>query len=454
VRRGSTSPRGAEPLFPLLLLAAIAASIGCRSRSADEQPRPTAAPPVVGEPFVYAAIEKTQAPRPAELTGPVPTDLAALQAWPLQAQLRARVCSGDPALLAAWHQAMLATVSTAPAVAQALAGAVELCGRPELCDWLALRLGAPDSAPLRSVLGAAFAQCTRERDRAAIARAETPVDVVVDWYTGRIGKRREPFDARLAVAARAALAADDVARAAQVAAALAKVPPADALATLRDLGATGAPALRATLAARLSSSDDAAARAAVAAACAHPSQKAEYWCRQPMRPADERRAIDGYYFARDWSATAPAWRPGALDELATCAAAGESYRSEACLTNLALVDRARATAVATRLTGAEGKTGVIARTLVAYPSADALAAALTQAGLCAAELGTDERAPATAEDHLVASRCGPHVRPRDRSVAEPPRHAGRSARAAGRARPRRRRIRRGGARRGQPGPIA
>jgi hypothetical protein len=387
-----------------LLVAVIAAGVGCRSRAADEQPAPTA--PAAADPFVYAAIEKTPAPRPAELVGPVPTELAALRAWPLEAQLRERACGGDPALLAAWHHAMLATASAAPAVAEALAGAVELCGRPELCDWLAPRLGAADSAPLRSVLGAAFASCTRERDRAVIAGAETPVDVVVDWYAGRIGKRTEPFDPRLAVAARAALAAGDAARAAQVGAALARVPPADALATLRDVGATGDPALRATLAARLAGSDDPAARAAGVAACAHPSLKSEYWCRQPALPADDRPPIDGYYVAQDWGATDPGWRTRALGELATCAAAGERHRSEACLTNLALVDRVRATAVAARLTGDAGKTGVIARTLVAYPTADALTAALARAGLCAAELGLDERAPVTAEDHLAASRCG------------------------------------------------
>jgi hypothetical protein len=390
-----------------LLVAAIAAGIGCRSRSADEQPTPTSAPPaVLGEPFVYAAIEKTQAPRPAELTGPVPTELAALRAWPLEAQLRDRVCGGDPALLAAWHQAMLATVSAAPAVAEALAGAVELCGRPELCDWLAPRLSAADSAPLRSVLGAAFASCTRQRDRAVIARPETPVDVVVAWYAGRISLRREAFDPRLVVAAREALAAGDAARAAQVGAALAKVPPADALATLRDLGGAGDPALRATLVARLSDSEDPAVRAAGAAACAHPSQRSEYWCRQPTPHTDEPTAVDSYFLAQDWHATAPGSRPRALDELATCAAAGERFRAEACLINLALVDRVRATAVAARLTGHAGETGVIARTLIAYPTADALSTALAQAGLCAAELGLDERAPVTVEDHLLASRCG------------------------------------------------
>jgi hypothetical protein len=61
--------------------------------------------------------------------------------------------------------------------------------------------------------------------------------------------------------------------------------------------------------------------------------------------------------------------------------------------------------VARERTTAPGQTGLLARTLVAYPTAGALEAALIDGGLCAAEPSADVPVPLTVVEYLLASRC-------------------------------------------------
>jgi len=169
--------------------------------SAPVEPAPArAVPPEIDKRFVFAEVERDEAPPPARFGLALPADLAAgypnRPDAPPERYVRDRLCEGDSTMTDKLVDAVKrAETAGAPsmAVAKTVGDLVRYCEpSAKRCQGAARAAQAPDSAT-RLVGAMMLAPCARPEDVEIFDRGETPSLAVFHWLAERRIKNQKPI---------------------------------------------------------------------------------------------------------------------------------------------------------------------------------------------------------------------------------------------------------------------
>lgn len=332
----------------------------------------------VEDPFIYARTERSPAAPPARFAAPWPVDVGGpVHDWPddapPQEQAIRRLCAGDPAAMRAWTDAARRTAASTPheAALARLADHVEYCSSPRFCANGRDALDAASGID-RDLALLAMATCGDDRDAAVLDVDAAPPAARFRW----LGARRYR-DGALPAASAGHVAA---------------------LRTLLDLVVLGdvrseMRARQAVMLVRAMRGGDEALRASIGGLAPN--------ARSLVTEALERPGGG----AADEGPEPDAMGP---DERAECAREG-GWEGQACLLELARLDRARAVEVARALGDSDEALRSTVEALTRFPEAGGLEARLRELGLVAdcATNGDVLDAP----EVLVACQRGTHFDP-------------------------------------------